>query len=153
MSLGNLPEDIRSLAAEMDVAAAQTRSVATDLRTTRETLEWRSTAADAFAQRLADRAGEVDRGAMRVEDVAVALRAHADGVETTFAAIRAARDFLLSAAAEARSFLSTVVDGVVDFFSSDVSNAEHTVQVAENAPADDLDLRWMDDARRIGWSG
>ncbi|TNC18795.1 hypothetical protein FHE66_05285 [Georgenia sp. 311] len=151
MGLGEAPEELRALAARMDDVVAQVRDLGADLVGLREQIGWQSLAAEEYRESLLERAEVTGRSAERVEDVAAALRAHADGVEDTLAAIESARTFLLSAFDDARSVLSDLWNGVIDAVTPGVERAQEVVDLVTGAPSADIDLEWIDRARRAGW--
>ncbi|WP_413451325.1 hypothetical protein AA0Y32_16785 [Georgenia phoenicis] len=151
MGLAETPEELHALAGQMDDVAGQVRELGTELIALRETIGWRSVAAQEYEATLGEHAEATTRGADRVEDVALALREHADAAAQTLAAIEAARSFLLSAAEDARAVLGELWDGVVD--SPVVEDARRVVEVAAGAPASAVDLGWLDRARQAGWPG
>ncbi|WP_152192243.1 hypothetical protein [Georgenia satyanarayanai] len=150
MGLAEAPEELRLLAGQMDDVAGQARELGADLVALRETSGWRSAAAEEYQAALLDHAETTTRAADRVDDVALALREHADGTAQTLAAIEAARGFLLSAAEEARSVLGDLWDGVVDAVTED---ARRVLDVVADAPASPVDLGWLERARQAGWPG
>jgi len=152
MGLGEAPEELRALAAEMDDVAAQVRELGADLVTIREELGWRSVASEEYAATLAERAAETARSAELVDDVAGALRDHADGVAETLAAIEAARAFLLSAYEEARAVIADLWSGLIDVVTPGVEHAQRVVDIVADAPVADIDLGWLDRAREAGWT-
>lgn len=153
MGLGEAPEELRALAGELDDVAAQVRELGADLVTLRDEIGWRSVAAAEYRGSLLERAHETARSAEEVDDVALALRAHADSVAETLATIAAARAFLLSAYEEARSVLTDVWDGVVDAVTPGVEHAQRVVDLVADAPAGPVDLGWVERARQAGWGG
>lgn len=150
MGLAEAPEDLRALAGQMDDVAGQARELGADLVALREAIGWRSAAAEEYQAALLDHAEATTRGADRVDDVAHALREHADGAAQTLAAIEAARGFLLSAAEEARSVLTDLWDGVVDAVTED---ARRVLDIVGDAPSSAVDLGWLERARQAGWPG
>lgn len=153
MSLSHSPERLHALAGEMDDVAAQVRELAGDLVAVREEIGWVSAAAEQYQASLAERAADTQTGATHVEEVAAALRSHAEGVAGTFALIDAARTFLVSAAEEARSVLAGFWDGVVDFFTPDMEDAQRVLDLLAEAPVADVHLDWLDRAGQAGWRG
>ena len=151
MGLGEAPEELRALAARMDDVAAQVRDLGADLVGLREEIGWRSVAAEEYRESLRERAEVTGRSAERVEDVAAALREHADGVADTLAAIESARAFLLSAFEDARSVLADLWSGVIEAVTPGVERAQQVVDIVAGAPSVDIDLEWIDRARRAGW--
>lgn len=151
MSLRDGPERLHALAGEMDDVAAQVRELAGDLLAVREQIGWVSAAAEQYQQSLADRSADTSVGAAHVDEVAAALRTHAEGVAGTFALIDAARSFLVSAAEQARSVLADVWNGVVDFFTPDMEDAQRVLDLVAEAPVADLHLDWLDRAGDAGW--
>ncbi|PYG00959.1 Uncharacterized conserved protein YukE [Georgenia satyanarayanai] len=148
MGPAETPEELHALAGQMDDVGVQARELGADLLALRETIGWRSPAAEEYQATLLDHAATTTRGADRVDDVARALREHADGAAQTLAAIEAARSFLLSAAEEARSVLATLWDGVVD-----AEDARRVLDVVADAPSSPLDPGWLERARQAGWPG
>lgn len=149
MGLAEAPEELRALAGQMDDVAGQARELGADLVALRETIGWRSVAAEEYQLALLEHAGATARGAEHVDDVARALREHADGAAQTLAAIEAARTFLLSAAEEARSVLADLWDGVVDA----AEDARRVLDVVADAPPSPVDPGWLERARQAGWPG
>lgn len=150
MGLAEAPEELRALAGRMDDCAGQARELGADLVALRETIGWRSVAAEEYQSVLLEHAETTARGADRVDDVAQALREHADGAAQTLAAIEAARSFLLSAAEEARSLLADLWDDVVDAVTED---ARRVLDIVADAPPSAVDLGWLERARQAGWPG
>ena len=153
MGLGDTPRELHALAGTMDDVAVQVRELGTDLVALREQIGWRSAAAEEYQTSLLDRADETTRSAALVDDVAEALRRHAEGVAETLAAIEAARGFLLGALDDARSVLGDLWDGLVDAVTPGVEEAQRIVDIVSSAPAVDVDLGWLDSARAAGWRG
>lgn len=153
MGLGSTPQELHALAGTMDDVAVQVRELGADLVALREQIGWRSVAAEEYQASLLDRADETARSAALVDDVAEALRDHAEGVAETLAAIEAARGFLLGALDDARSVLGDLWDGLVDAVTPGVEEAQRIVDIVSTAPAVDVDLGWLDSARAAGWRG
>jgi len=153
VSIADAPEQLRALAGEVDDVAGQVRRLGADLLDLREQLGWSSVAADEYRASLGDRAADTARSADLVDDVATALREHADGVAETLARIEAARTFVLSAFEDARSVLADLWSGLIDTVTPAVEHAQRVVDVVGQAPAADLDLAWLDRARQVGWPG
>ncbi|HLV04975.1 WXG100 family type VII secretion target [uncultured Georgenia sp.] len=153
MGPAETPEELRALAGRMDDVAAQVRELGSDLLALREEIGWRSVAASEYQGSLTERAEETARTADLVDEVAHALRAHADGVAETLATIEAARSFLMSAYEEARSVLADLWSGVIDAITPSVEHAQRVVDLVAGAPAGPVDLGWVDRARQAGWGG
>ncbi|HLT83384.1 MAG TPA: hypothetical protein VKZ83_04035 [Phototrophicaceae bacterium] len=153
MGLAEAPEELRALAARMDGVAEQAREIGADLVALREEIGWRSVASEEYEASLLERAEGTGRSADRVDDVAHALRAHAEGVAETLAAIEAARTFLLSAFEDARSVLADLFSGVLEAVTPGVERAQEVVDLVAGAPTVDIDLGWLDRARQAGWPG
>lgn len=151
MGLDEAPEQLRSLAGEMDDVAEQVRQLGSDLLALREQIGWTSVAAQEYQASLGDRAADTARSAELVDDVAHALREHAQGVGETLALIAAARSFLLSAVDEARSVLSDLWNGIIETITPGVERAQRILDIAAGAPGAPIDLGWLDRAREAGW--
>jgi len=107
------PGEIRAVAARLRSLAGDTRAQQ-QLVVSAEGVEWRSAAADAFREELAERAAQVSRCAGELVDAASAVDRHADAVEARIAAIQAAEAWARQEIAELRRTASAVADGVVD---------------------------------------
>ncbi|WP_324650588.1 hypothetical protein [Georgenia sp. H159] len=151
MGLAEAPEELRALAGQVDDVAGQVRALGAELVALREEIGWRSVAGEAYVASLGDRAEETARSAELVDDVAQALREHADGAADTLAAIESARTFLLSAFEDARSVLADLWSGVLDAVTPGVEHAQHVIDIVAGAPEADVDLGWLDRARQAGW--
>lgn len=153
MGLAESPERLRALAGEVDTMAEEVTALSAELQRLGEDMAWQSLAAESYRTRLETSATDTVVAAGTVDDLGDALRAHADGVEQTIMRIQAARDFLLGALEQARSVVSDFVGGVIELFTSEVSQAQDVVAAADLAPSTDIDLGWLDRAHDVGWRG
>ncbi len=153
MGLAESPERLCALAGEVDTMAEEVTALSAELQRLGQDMAWQSVAAESYRTRLETSATDTVVAAGTVDDLADALRAHADGVEQIIMHIQAARDFFLGALQQARSVVSDFVDGIIEFFTPEVSQAQGVVDAAGLAPSTDIDLGWLDHAHDAGWRG
>lgn len=104
---------IRQRARELQGAASEIRTQAKSLAEA-GAVEWKSTAAAAFIQDLADRAVELRKAADLMDEAAVKLDAHAVAVDAVKAAIESAARWVTDRRDEAVHLVGNTVEAVLD---------------------------------------